>query len=203
MPEQELTNQETDAILKERFDQLPKVVQDSINSADVQEHLRELATSHKLHVDQWQILENDVMLTLLGFQEPNDLTEHLRKDLDVDSETATILASDISRVVFDPIRKELERELDSPEADEKEVNAVESVGAQELASAQANEELAGEVQSATNVSVQPTPPAPIAPPPAPPETKAVRASISDAYKVGETSAARKDVHNDPYRESPV
>jgi hypothetical protein len=195
MPQDEIDDKQVDGALKERFKQLPKVVQDSINSAEIQGHLRTLADTHKLHLDQWQTLENDVMLTLLGFQKPEDLEQNLKKDLDIDAETATALAGDISKIVFDPIRQELERELDHPEAQAKEVSGVENVGARELAAANAAD--------APPVAAQPVAPAPIAGIPEPPETKAVRAPISEVYKAGEASSARKDVHNDPYREPPA
>ena len=52
--------------LKERFMELPRVVQNAITSADVRKRMRELADIHKLHIDQWETLENEVMMTLFG-----------------------------------------------------------------------------------------------------------------------------------------
>jgi hypothetical protein len=182
--ETEMGDKELNSKLVERFKSLPKPVQDAINSASVEEHLRTLATTHKLHLDQWQLLENAVMLTLLGFQEPENFKQNIKNDLVVTEEVAAALAADISRVVFDPIRQELERELDHPDAQAKGETGVEKVTAQALAA---------------NAPA----PAPIAPPPTTPDTKAVRAPISGAYKPGEASTARKDVVNDPYRVPPV
>src|ERR1700690_4422263 len=89
-----------DSRLAERFKELPKVVQDAITSADVQKHMRELADSHKLHLDQWQILENEVMLALLGFQPVEDLQKNIKKEVGISEERSTILAADISKVVL-------------------------------------------------------------------------------------------------------
>lgn len=189
--EPDVNNIELKQELAERFKSLPKPVQDAINSADMEAHLRTLANTHKLHLDQWEILENDVMLTLLGFQKPEDLERELKNDLSIDSETARMLAADISQVVFDPIRKELERELEHPEAQAKEVSGVEQIGAQTLAA------------SSLPASAPAVAPAPIAAPAAPPETSAARAPISEDYKAGEASSVRKDVHSDPYREPPA
>lgn len=121
-PDTELNTQ-----LQERFAKLPKVVQDAITSADVEKHLRELAEHHKLHLDQWELLENEVMLSLLGFQPAADLAENIQKHVAVDQTTATSLASDISTIVFEPIRKELERGLDYPEAVAAQKTGVESM----------------------------------------------------------------------------
>ncbi|HVM73672.1 MAG TPA: hypothetical protein VMU13_02210 [Candidatus Paceibacterota bacterium] len=194
--EPEMKDTGLNAKLAERFKALPKPVQDAINSADVEEHLRSLATTHKLHLDQWQLLENEVMLTLLGFQNPAELQQSIKDDVGVTDEVATALAADISQVVFEPIREELERELEHPDAHAKESNGVEDVAAQAIAS-----------ENQTVVSVAPTPPPmppmPIAPLPTAPDMKSVRAQLPVAYKPGEVSVERKDVHNDPYRESPA
>ena len=180
-----MDDKELNSKLVERFKSLPKPVQDAINSASIQEHLRALATTHSLHLDQWQTLENEVMLTLLGFQDPNELKQRIKDDLVVNDETAASLATDISAAVFEPVRKELERELDHPDAEVKSETNMEKMTAQALASN--------------------TPPgvAPIAPLPTAPETKAVRVPLSPEYTPGVTSSTRKDVTNDPYRVPPV
>ncbi|HEY4525178.1 MAG TPA: hypothetical protein VJL39_02335 [Candidatus Paceibacterota bacterium] len=169
--------QELNAQLQARFNDLPKVVQDSITSADVQEHLRKLADTHKLHLDQWQRLENEVMLTLLGFQPVEDLQQNLVHDVGVDGEVAKALAADISAIVFVPIREELERELAH-------------TGTQP-ATAEATQPAAGEKV------------APATPPPERGTDRAVRPLPTESYKSGEKSSERKEVHADPYREPPL
>lgn len=121
-PDNELNTQ-----LQERFAKLPKVVQEAITSADVEKHLRELAEHHKLHIDQWELLENEVMLSLLGFQPAAELADNIQKHVSVDETTAISLAADISTIVFEPIRKELERGLDYPEA-----TAIQKTGVEEM-----------------------------------------------------------------------
>src|SRR3989344_1481652 len=104
-------NRDVQAQLDARFKELPKVVQDAILSADVEKHLRELADTHKLHLDQWTTLENEVTFTMLGLEPIEYLAENIQKNVGLSSEIATALAEDISRVVFAPIRQELERVL--------------------------------------------------------------------------------------------
>jgi len=183
--------EELEALLKERLLQLPKVVQQAIASSDLEKHLRELADTHKLHLDQWQTLQNEVMLALLGFQPAEDLGKNIKDHIVVPSETANALAEDISRIVFQPIREELERELEHPDAKTAEVSGVEGMRTQVL-----NDQTAASVL-ATPVVQPATPPAPS------PEGKVVRAPVSESYKAGETSVARKSVHDDPYREPPA
>lgn len=174
--------------IQARFKVLPKVVQDAITSADVQKRLRELAETHKLHIDQWQALENEVMFTLLGFQAAEELEGNIKDDVGVPDEVAKSLTVDISKIVFEPIRAELERQLEHPDAKAAMVTNVEAARAQILTTEAA--------PAAPTV-------APATPPAEPPATKAERAPISESYKAGETSAARKSVHDDPYREIPA
>ncbi|HEY4526407.1 MAG TPA: hypothetical protein VJK53_00950 [Candidatus Paceibacterota bacterium] len=188
--------QENESI-KERFKRLPKVVQDAIMSADVEKHLRELATNQKLHLDQWELLENQVMYTLLGIADSADLEKNIRENVGVPENIARELAAAISRIVFEPIRQELERNLEHPEAKKEGVSNVEATRREVLGKAPIP------IETAT-----PEPPGPI---PAvgtsssatPTEKKAERGPASGAYIPGEPSSARKIVEDDPYREPPA
>ena len=189
--------------LAERFAQLPKVVQDAITSADVEEHLRTLADTHKLHLDQWEKLENEVMLALLGFQRSEDLQKNIEGEVGVDAATAALLATSISRVVFGPIRQELERQLEHPDAVAKATSGVEDMRTRILADSaeHAATPTAPEVEAVPPATT--TPVARIAPatPPAPaPNTKVVRASATPPEYVSVPSHERKTVEGDPYRE---
>jgi hypothetical protein len=175
---------------KNRFQQLPKAVQDAIMSADVSQHLRTLADGHKMHLDQWQMLENEVMLVLLGFDTIENLPHNLQKEIGIDAALATELSASISQAVFAPIRAELERVL-------KEQHA------QTTAS--------GTLAAAPTTLSATTPPAPIAnelgspvapgtPPTPAPDSNAVRAPVSDSYHAPVPSTERRGTSNDPYRE---
>ena len=184
----EMNEQEMKQGLAARFKELPKVVQDSITSADVEKRRRELADTNKLHLDQWEILENDVMLTLLGVHRPEELADNLKKDLEISDEVARMLAADISKIVFEPIREELERSLEDPTVQKEEAGGI----------GEAMREHGGQVPG-SRLQV-PGAVIPATPPSAPPEGKAVRAPISELYTAQEPSHARKIIEGDPYRE---
>lgn len=173
------------AELRERFAQLPKVVQDAINSSHIEENLRKLADGKSLHVDQWQTLENEVMLAVLGFQPAVKLEDNLRASLKVTPEIAHELAVGVNNIVFEPIRQELERELQHPDAKAAAVSGTEAARTEAIS------------QEAAAAAPAPTPAAPK------PETTAARAPASGAYKPGEPSSQRKAVADDPYREPPL
>ena len=206
------TDTELQKELEVRLKELPKVVRDAIRSADIEKRLRSLADTHKLHLDQWGKLENEVMLALLGFQPVEDLQQNIKSEVGTSDEIAAALAADISKGVFEPIRQELERELEHPDAKAKEESAVEGMRTQMLGEQRtenSEQKIArGEQAPEEKLPVVASPlPAPsvvsATPPPPPPTEKAVRMPASGAYKPGEASAARKDVHDDPYREPPA
>ena len=175
----------------ERLALLPPVVQQAIQSADLEKHLRALADSHKLHIDQWELLENEVKLALLGFEDAEKLPDNLRDVVGVDAQTANDLAVAINNEIFEPIREELERALTHPEAKVAAVDGIEQARQDALA-------LARQTGEGTPAAVQPA-----TPPAQKPEGIAARAPISETYKPSIPSTARKDVHGDPYREPPT
>jgi hypothetical protein len=201
------TTQDLQTIIKDQLAALPLVVQKAVRSSEIQANLRALSGAYKLHVDQWESLEEEVMMTLLGIDPIEDLQQNIVTEVGVDTETAARLTQDINKIIFEPIRQELERQLEHPDAREKEVSGVEAARQSALASAQpeaGSPEPIAKSGSATNDKPQATSPITPATPPSPaPDIKITRPSESTAYKPGETSAQRATVHDDPYREPPV
>jgi hypothetical protein len=195
--------------LQERLERLPHVVQDAIKSSEIEKHLQELANVHKLHLDQWELLENEVKLTLLGFQPTENLAQNIKKEVQVDDETAETLAKDISRLVFEPIRQELERQLEHPAAVAEKTTGVEDMRTQMLTDA-AHDVSAVAAQSAP-VALAPAPvsapastPAPTTVPGTPPSQPVIaqveRTPVSSSYAPAAPSHERKTIEGDPYRE---
>lgn len=176
------THQNIEKIIQERLKELPVPVQKAITSTSVEARLRDLSNEYKLHLDQWQALENEVMLTLFGFQPVDDLEKNVRESVGVDGTTAQKLTNHIVHDIFEPIREELERELAHPEAKEKELDT-----AQKAQGAIAAEHPAQTIQKQAAAQ----------------EPAVVRAPLSEHYTQGETSTSRKATDGDPYREPTV
>lgn len=176
--------------MQERFKKLPKVVQDAITSADVEKHLRALSDKHKLHLDQWSLLENEVMLALLGFEKIDDIAKNIQSEVGMDAAAAAALAEDISKIVFEPIRGELERRLDHPQAVATQTTGVEDARTQMLASPE------------NKPAVTPAPTVAPATPPQPAPTAKVERTPATAptYAPNVASHERKTIEGDPYRE---
>lgn len=138
--------------------ELPETVQTAVVNANVEEKLRKLAKNYELHLDKWEILENEIMLTLVGAKNAAQMPASVSSAVGVDLETAQRMVDDIAVSIFKPIREELQDELEN-----KKERAVETL---------------------TNKGEEPSAPA------------------SQAYHdTSLTSADRKEIHNDPYRES--
>lgn len=151
---------EHDKLIQERFAELPESVQQAVSDASVEKKLRALAEKYKLHLDQWVLLENEIMLTLLGIEEPEDMAKNVAKEVNIDEGLAQELVNDIALQIFKPIREQMQGTLDRESIQRKSV------------------------------------------PTTPVEPAAKRApSDSSAYKPGENSNERRDVQEDPYRES--
>lgn len=219
----DLNNEELIQSMHDRYLELPKVVQDAITSADVENELRQLSERHKLHLDQWDKLQTEVMLALLGFQPVEELPVNIANNVGVDGKEAEALSADINRIVFEPIRVQLERELGHPEAKSAfdAMDPVEQVREQVLSQAQSHRSLADALPSTpgsdtltlsptpvTNIPAEPAAApvptltvsvAPATPPVPPPSTTVERAPIPSSY-ANTASNARDIVAGDPYRE---
>src|SRR3989344_6787959 len=188
--------------MQEQFLKLPKPVREAITSVDVEKKLRELEDTGKLHIDQWDLLENEVMLTLLGFQRPEDLEKNIQKEVGIAPEIAHALAEKISTIVFEPIRQELERQLTHPDAKTETQSDIEASRTQILGSSE-NSAPQPIAQSAPTLTTPTIPSvAPATPPQPAPAVPVVRMPASGDYKPGEASTVRKSVVDDPYREEP-
>lgn len=183
--------------LEERFNKLPKVVQDAITSAGVSKNLQKLADMHKLHVDQWETLENEVQLTLMGIQPSEELEENIRKEVHVPDDVAHELTVDIMRTVFEPIRQELERGLSNPNAVPKSEDGIETRRREALASEAASSAHESSPQAPLPQAPQQAAPA-AAPAPAPAVAK--RAPVEPTYLTRTPSSERPSIDGDPYRE---
>ena len=141
------------------------------------------------------------MLALLGIKSPNDLQENIQKELSIPTETASALTKDISQMIFEPVREELERELDHPQAKEGEVSDLDQVQTELLAEAKHDGATIPELLPKVDFSKVVLPVqsvAPTTPPPTKSDEKAVRAAAPTS--AAEPSATRKAIANDPYRE---
>ena len=100
-----------DQILKDAFLNLPKVMQDTITDSNVQAKLRQLSSKYDLHIDKWGILENEIMMTLLGISEPEKLAENISNEVGISLDQAMAISNDVGEIVFTPIQNKLKKSV--------------------------------------------------------------------------------------------
>jgi hypothetical protein len=166
--------------LESIIDGLHPVIKGSIRSAHTNEFLQTLVKKYRFSLDKFNALEAIVLMVLTGTITHDEMIETFISELGIERETASLLADDLNHGIFIPIREEIERQLDHPDAKAKEGTPIEDMTAEILQS----------------VSEQPAVAA------LPPQDATITPG-GTSYHAGTPSTERKDVHNDPYREQPL
>ena len=91
-------------IIAEQFQKLPPAVQKAIASGEIKEKFQKLVATHKLHLDQWESIENLILLTILGVHPPQELPEKIVEESGLASDAANKLVEDVALLIFKPIR---------------------------------------------------------------------------------------------------
>lgn len=100
---------EQDAVSKiqQRLAELPADVQTAIQSSDLHAKVSAVGAKHQLHIDQVGELEDEVMLTMLGFAPLEGMGARLAQTLHLPTETGENLATDINVQLFTSIRESM------------------------------------------------------------------------------------------------
>ena len=108
----------TQDIIKARFQELPPEVQKAITANDLTEKFDALSKKYSLRIDQSGNLQTETLLVMLGLEKPVDYVDNLVKNAELSREAATQIAADVNTQILGSIRATLE-ELTSHEDDEK------------------------------------------------------------------------------------
>lgn len=98
-------------VIRDALARLPEVLRNTIMNADVQTKLRRIAENHKIHLDKWVVLENELMMALLGITNPYELEQNIVAHAGVSAEEARAIIEEAEVIIFDPIQDELRAAL--------------------------------------------------------------------------------------------
>lgn len=171
------SKQELDAIVQS----LHPVIKSAIQSSKINIFLQSLVKKYKIPLDKFNGLEAAVLMVLVGALRSEDVVQTFVSDIGIEKSIADTLASDLNVGIFAPIREEIERQLDHPDAKEKVGTPIEDMTSEILKTVSENS----------------------APTTAQTQQDALITTDTTSYHAGTPSTARKDVHNDPYREQPL
>lgn len=102
--------------LKERFDALPKTVQESILSSEYQNTLVEISKKYQMTVGQLAVLEQETTLVMMGLTGPDEFRNQLVQQLGIDQNKCDQVIADINERVFKKIR-DLLKLMNTPEGE--------------------------------------------------------------------------------------
>ena len=103
----DMEQQDIKTLLRTHFSRLPEKLQSAITESSIPEKLRAISKEHRLHLDQGQSLENETYMVMLGIEESDEYEKNIKKELQIDSETAGKIASAVGKEIFLPIRDAL------------------------------------------------------------------------------------------------
>ncbi len=103
-------NNPTTEQVQKRFNQLPKVTQDTLYSVDTANAVGIISKTLQLSNEQVSKLADEVGLVLLGFTRESEFVTHLIERLRISKEAAEQIILAIENKIFSKLKKELKEE---------------------------------------------------------------------------------------------
>jgi len=107
-------------LIKEKFKQLPKELQEAITASDLPVKTKAIADKHSLMLDQLGMLQNEIFFVLIGTESSKDFVDNISAELNINDTKATSIASDVSEQIFNPVRTYLRKWEDTTPDDPTE-----------------------------------------------------------------------------------
>lgn len=182
--------------IERRLAELPEDVRNAVLSADLGRNVQVIGQAHHLHIDQIGKLEDETMLVMLGFFDPEQFSTQLEQQLLIPAADAAAIASEINSAIFLPIRESL-----------KHFMAERAVAAEEPHLEPSTPAVPATAPAPVMPMVQTTPLAPMAQPPAAPTPVSTTPTPPPAPIMPKADAAlteptvvKPTYKTDPYRE---
>lgn len=113
-------DEKTKKIIKERFDSLPKSIQEVILSSNYVNTLTEIGKQYQVNIEQLGILERETTLTMMGLTPTKDFENELGNELKIDKVKVSQVVKDINEKIFFRIR-ELLKLMNTPVGEEPSI----------------------------------------------------------------------------------
>ncbi len=102
-------DQDATQLVQQRLSELPQDVRDAVQAADLGDKVRSIGARHALHIDQTGELEDETLLTMLGFSPMEQFGARLVQVLHVPSGMGDKLSAEVSAEIFSPIRESMKQ----------------------------------------------------------------------------------------------
>jgi hypothetical protein len=111
----------------ERLKELPELVQKIILESGWEQTTRRIVEENNLRIDQGAAIENEVMLTMFGFEQPENFRSNIIKEAGLSPETADKIVADVDKNVFGLIKDKLVLETTEDDTDFEKVETREQI----------------------------------------------------------------------------
>lgn len=108
-------DKEVEKLIQQQFASLPASIQDVITNSNWEESLRAIVQKYNLHVDQGASIEDQTLLTMLGFATPDEYVGNLVEHANIPRSKALAVATDVEKQIFQKIRDRLVGESEEEE----------------------------------------------------------------------------------------
>ena len=95
--------------VKQVMHTLPLLIRNYLGQGKYSDVANRLMTKYALHVDQGSILEREIMLLLMGIDNPDEFVQALAEEAMLDQQTVTGITQDVNEQIFVPLREEMRR----------------------------------------------------------------------------------------------
>jgi len=103
---QELTLDES---IKEVMGTLPPPIRQYLGHGKYLVVASRIMTKYGLHIDQGGVLEREIMLLLMGIDNPDEFTKVLATEAKIDAQTIGNIVKDVNEQIFMPLREEMRK----------------------------------------------------------------------------------------------
>ena len=103
-------SEETDKLITEQFDRLPKELQTALNTVPWKSSVKEIALLNKLSLEQVAIVERETMFILYGFENPEDYIGNMVREAQIDKATSTAIAEAVNEKIFKVIAEQINKQ---------------------------------------------------------------------------------------------
>ncbi|MEI6478911.1 MAG: hypothetical protein WCO18_01320 [bacterium] len=90
------------------FDKLPMPIKDLVASSETAAKVFKIAQTHRLQIDQADVLNQITLDVLMGITPAKDFLETIKKDIQIEPNEAIGVVNDINDQIFKPIREVME-----------------------------------------------------------------------------------------------
>jgi hypothetical protein len=102
----ELTLEES---IKQVMQTLPPIIRDYLTQGRYTLVARNLMAKYGLRIDQGGVLEREIMLLLMGIENPDEFSKALAEEAKLDQKTVNGIVEDINEQIFIPLREEMRK----------------------------------------------------------------------------------------------